>query len=105
MYGRKGSDDAPANQNSLGGESISIENAMVNKMSLAIKTRLEIQKLKTICWGGAKSIIKPDWSKAGLVFHEPKSIQSYGLNVGKGSCKTFLLVLQVEISCPKFELI
>ena len=44
MYGRKGSDDQPVNQNSLGGEFISIENAMVTDVQIY---KISVQLLET----------------------------------------------------------
>lgn len=82
IYGRKDKEEVQINQNSLGGEYITVEDAI---------------KLKTLCWGGSKSIIRPEWSRAGLIFHPALTAQSYGLHVGKGSSKPFLLILQAHV--------
>ena len=58
---------------------------------------INIQKLKSICWGGPNIVPRPEWIKTGLIFHPAEALHAYGLKVVKGATKAFQLVLQAYI--------
>merc|ERR1711953_1529184 len=79
LYARKGGEDVAATAANLGGDKITVEEAI---------------KLKDFCWGGPNIVPRAEWIKSGLVFHIPEQTNAYGLNATKGAVKAFQIVIE-----------
>ena len=50
-----------------------------------------------MCWGGPNIVPGPEWTKTGIIFHQPGQLQAFGLQTQPGAVKAFQMVLQALV--------